>query len=147
VDDEGVLAATAAPAVVAVAVVVVVVVVVVVRGLQHISASLLLVQAAPPQVTDAALLTRSPLAQNVATVLITLLQFAFETQQSALKQVAVAQTTSAKTALIVWFREHVDCWKSAPDPSMLSHDGLGSQQSDAAHVPVAHATESGLSLR
>ena len=93
VADEGVLLVAATGAVV--------VVVVVVTGLQHFSPSLLLVQTAPPHVTDAALLTSSPLAQNIVTLLRTLLHFAFETQQSVLKQVSVAQTTSFKTSLIV----------------------------------------------
>ena len=94
VADEGVLLVAATGAVV-------VVVVVVVTGLQHFSPSLLLVQTAPPHVTDAALLTSSPLAQIMVTLLRTLLHFAFETQQSVLKQVSVAQTTSFKTSLIV----------------------------------------------
>ena len=93
VADEGVLLVAATGAVV--------VVVVVVTGLQHFSPSLLLVQTAPPHVTDAALLTSSPLAQNIVTLLRTLLHFAFETQQSVLKQVSVAQTTSFNTSLIV----------------------------------------------
>tara|TARA_B100000795_G_C22368193_1_gene275086 strand:- start:118 stop:486 length:369 start_codon:yes stop_codon:yes gene_type:complete len=75
--------------------------VVVVTGLQHFSPSLLLVQAIPPHVTNAALLTSSPLEQNVVTLLRTLLHFAFKTQQSTLAHVSVVQTTSVKTALIV----------------------------------------------
>ena len=80
--------------------------VVVVTGLQHFSPSLLLIQATPPHVTDVALLTSSPLVQNVVTLLRTLLHVAFRTQQSTLAHVSVEQTTSVKTALIVCFSRH-----------------------------------------